>query len=124
MADPLDTVNTKVMAIFHEFFGDRAKRLDGTTISEPARSKVADALADENGRELAEKLAFHMTDWNWDAAFIVALHVFPERFTPEEIDAGIGLFLCHAPNHIRAACQITGNYVWEDFPEDDEGEEG
>jgi hypothetical protein len=51
----------------------------------------------------------------------VALHLFPERFTPEEIDAGLDLFLCHAPNHIREACRLTGQYVWENFPDDDEG---
>jgi hypothetical protein len=26
-----------------------------------------------------------------------------------------------APNHIREACRLTGQYVWESFPEDDEG---
>jgi hypothetical protein len=61
----------------------------------------------------------HLSDWNYDAAFIVALHLFPERFTDEDIEAGVGMFLCHAPNHIRAACLITGQYVWEDFPDSD-----
>ena len=69
----------------------------------------------------AHDIAFHMADWNSDAAFVVAVHLFPERFTPEEIAAGVGLFLVHAPNHIRAACGLTGQYVWENFPEDDEG---
>jgi hypothetical protein len=31
------------------------------------------------------------------------------------------LFLVHAPNHIRAACGLTGQYVWENFPDDSEG---
>ena len=76
----------------------------------------------ESGDSIAEnapEIAFHLSDWNWDAAFIVCLHLFPERFTAAEINAGIGLFLVHAPNHIRAACGLTGTYVWENWPESD-----
>ena len=120
MGDAIDTVGSKVAAIFAELAGDRAIRLDGSVIAEPAMSVIASALADDFG-DKAEDIAFHMADWNSDAAFIVAVHLFPERFTKEEIAAGIGLFLAHAPNHIRAACGLSGQYVWENFPEDDEG---
>lgn len=75
---------------------------------------------DEYDLLTAGNLGLHMADWNSDAAFVVALHLFPERFTPKEIRDGVGLFLCHAPNHIRAACGITGQYVWFDCPEPDE----
>jgi len=54
------------------------------------------------------------------AAFFGSVALAPERFTPAEIRAGIGLFLTHAPNHIREACRLTRSYVWEDFPYDDE----
>jgi hypothetical protein len=118
--DAIDTVGRKVAAIFAELVGERAKRLDGSVIAERAMSVMARALADEYG-EKAHDIAFHMADWNSDAAFVVAVHLFPERFTPEEIAAGIGLFLVHAPNHVRAACGLTGQYVWESFPDDDEG---
>ena len=83
-------------------------------------SVLASALAEQYG-EKARDIAFHMCDWNSDAAFVVAAHLFPERFTPEELAAGVGLFLVHAPNHIRAACGLTGTYVWENFPDADEG---
>ena len=106
-----------MLAIFAELVGDRARRLDGGVIAEPARTVISSALAPQYGG-MAEKVAFHMTDWNGDAAFVVAVHLFPERFTPEEIAEGIGLFLTHAPNHIRAACGLTGYYVWETFPDD------
>ena len=106
-------------AIFAELVGERAKRLDGCVIAEPAMSTIASALAEEYG-EKAHDIAFHMADWNSDAAFMVAVHLFPERFTPKEIAAGVGLFLIHAPNHIRAACGLTGQYVWENFPDDNE----
>jgi hypothetical protein len=120
MTDANETVDRKVAAIFAELAGERAKRLDGSVIAEPAMSTIALALAEQYG-EQANDIAFHLADWNSDAAFVVAVHLFPERFTPEEIAAGVGLFLVHAPNHIRAACELTGQYIWENFPDDDEG---
>ena len=117
MDDPL---RDKVLAIFAEMAGERAKRLDGSTIAEPAMSAISAALRSKYDQTKADAIGFHMADWNSDAAFIVALHLFPERFTPDEIREGIELFLCHAPNHIREACRITGQYVWESFPDDDE----
>ena len=121
MNDPTDTVGDKVLAIFTELVGERAIRLDGSEISQAAKDAITLALAPDRGVQQASKIALHMADWNWDAAFIVALHLFPEKFTPEEIDAGVGLFRCHATNHIREACRLTGTYVWESFPDDDEG---
>jgi len=85
-------------------------------------SVISEALTEEYGAKRAADISFHMADWNSDAAFVVAVHLFPERFTPEEIEAGVGLFLIHAPNHIREACRLTGTYVWENFPDDDEND--
>ena len=119
MDDSIEAVSRKVATIFAELVGERAKRLDGSVIAEPAMSALERALVEEYG-EKAREIAFHMADWNSDAAFVVAVHLFSERFTPEEIAAGVGLFLVHAPNHIRAACGLTGQYVWENFPEDDQ----
>jgi hypothetical protein len=116
MADAFDSVRDKVLDIFREKFGDLADRLDGARLATPAMDAIASALTEQHGLEEAEEIALHMADWNWDAAFIVALHLYPQRFTKEEIDDGIGLFLTHAPNHIRAACGLTGHYVWESWP--------
>ena len=123
MNEAIDSVKRKASTIFAELVGDRARRLDGSVIAEPAMSTFAAVFAEEYG-DKAHDLGFHMADWNSDPAFIVAVHLFPERFTLEEIVAGVGLFLTHAPNHIRAACGITGNYVWTDFPDAHEGQEG
>jgi hypothetical protein len=119
-ADPIDSVGEKVFAIFRELVGDRARDLDGSMLSICTRDAIATAFAEQYGDDTAAKLGLHMSDWNDDAAFIVALHLFPERFTPREIQAGIGSFLIHAPNHIREACRLTNTYVWEDFPYDRE----
>lgn len=115
--DPLDSVRQKVQDLFRELAGDRADNLD--RIAKDVIAQIKSVYEPDYGSRVASTLGMHLSDWNHDAAFIVALHLFPERFTEEEIEAGIGLFLTHAPNHIRAACQITGHYVWENFPEDD-----
>lgn len=117
MADVHDSVSAKVLAIFREGFGDLANRLDGSVMATPAMDAITGTLMNDYGVDRANDIALHMADWNWDAAFIVALHLFPERFTKEEIDAGLGMFLCHAPNHIREACRLTDTYVWESWPE-------
>lgn len=114
-----DTLNKKVLSIFAEMVGERASRLDGCVIAEPAMSTIGVAFATEYDQVTAHDIGFHMADWNSDAAFMVAVHLFPEKFTAEEIREGVEAFLCHAPNHIREACRITGQYVWENFPEAD-----
>lgn len=119
MSDSIDSVGRKVLAIFAELVGDRARRLDGSVIAEPAMGAIGSALSEQYG-EKARDIGFHMADWNSDAAFVVAVHLFPEQFTLEEIADGVGMFLTHAPNHIRAACELTNHYVWENFPEDRE----
>lgn len=105
MDEALDTVGAKVAALFAELVGDRARRLDGDTLATPAMDAIGAALADQYGAENAADIGLHMADWNSDAAFVVALHLFPERFTPAEVAAGVGLFLAHASNHIREACR-------------------
>src|SRR4051794_25494514 len=109
MSDPHESVRLKVHDIFAELVAERSQRLVGTVVSAAARDAMAGALTERYGLPTAAKVALHMADWNDDAAFIVAVHLFPERFTAEEVEAGIGMFLAHAPNHIRAACVLTGS---------------
>lgn len=118
--NPIESVNEKVLSLFAKLVGERARKLDGSVHATEAMNAITLALAEDHGWDKANKIAINMADWNWDAAFVVALHLFPERFTPQEIEAGIGLFLVHAPNHIREACRLTNTYVWDDFPYDDE----
>ena len=114
-----DALSQKVLTIFGELVGERTKRLDGCVPAEPAMSAISRAFASEYDPVTADAIGLHMADWNSDAAFIVAVHLFPERFTDQEIRDGVGYFLTHAPNHIREACRITGQYVWENFPDPD-----
>ena len=114
----LEGVTLKVMNIFQDLVGpDRVEHLNPCRLSVKAMDVIIGAFYHEYGVEKANEISFHLADWNWDAAFIVALQLYPELFSKEEIREGIGIFLSHAPNHIREACRLTGTYVWENFPE-------
>jgi hypothetical protein len=117
MADPHDSFREKVSAIFTELVGpERAARLR-PDVPFPITSVVVDALGYDDA-VLGDQIATHVTDWQADAAFLVALHLFPERFTPEEISAGVQALLLHAPAHVIAAARLSG-YSTEDIFRDD-----
>jgi hypothetical protein len=104
-----DSVCNKVQDIFREWVGTRAANLDASLPE--AREIITKALAVEHGDEVANDIAFHLTDWNSDAAFIVAALMFPERFTRE----GVLDFLVHAPNHVAAAAKLANSPVTDVF---------
>lgn len=114
--DPHKSVRQKVRVIFTELAGERWAYLQG---GGKAQTEMVRALSSGKQSEVAAEVAFHMWDWSEDAAFVVALHLFPERFTQKEIEAGVGLFLCHAPAHIIAAARLTGSSTEDIFLEDD-----
>jgi hypothetical protein len=106
-------VEQKVLTIFRELAGDRTHQLQ---IAIPAAQQVlADALTGEHPVAIARDIAFHLTDWQSEAAFLVAVLLFPERFTPEEIREGVEAFMVHAPNHTAAAAKLGGFPVTDVF---------
>ena len=123
--DPHDSVCKKVEALFTELAGDRARMLCGSLFPAGVTSTITASLTGPDASDeqvlQADKIAFHLTDWNADAAFLVALHLYPERFTPEEIEAGVGLLLCHVPSHVLAAARLAGQPVEDLLREDDTG---
>ena len=107
------TVNQKVLAIFRELVGERvAEILVGIPT---AQQTIAKALAKQHPTKIARDIAFHLTDWQSNAAFIIAVILFPERFTPEEIRSGVIQFIAHAPNHTAAAAKLGGFPVTDVF---------
>ena len=72
------------------------------------RDRITRALAAEVDEETAREIAFHLTDWSDELAFLDALRRAPETFTVEEIRSGVTAFLIHAPNHIAAAAKLAG----------------
>ena len=123
MADFKRSFRGKVEAIFRELAGDRAATLNAERLPAEITSTITAALAGESGDEdailHADQIAFNLTDWNAEAAFLVALHLFPERFTPEEIRDGVEAFLIHAPHHVIAAARLAGHPTDDIFREDD-----
>src|SRR5262249_7779606 len=93
----------KVRTIFAELGGERAPKIG----MNGAQNVIAAALREELGPERAADVAFHLSDWGEDAAFLVAVHLFPERFTAEEVRDGVMALLIHTPNHIAAAAHLA-----------------
>jgi hypothetical protein len=84
-----EDLTQKVLRVFAELVGDRARRLDPRVVATPAMDAICEALAEDYAIDKANAVAFHMADWNWDAAFVVALQLFPERFTRQDIAEGV-----------------------------------
>jgi hypothetical protein len=109
----MNNVDKKVSAIFQELVQDRAQQFK---VGVPTAQKViAHALAGEYSAKTAQEIAFHLTDWNSDLGFVVAVLLYPERFTTEEIKAGVENFIVHAPNHVAAAAKLCGYPVADIF---------
>lgn len=116
--DEYDSVRAKVDAVFREFSGDRADALVGDNAARAANSILGQALTEGRDELTADELAFHLVDWNSDAAFLVAFMLFPERFTAEELRAGVDMLLIHAPAHILAAARLGGHEAKDIFKDD------
>jgi hypothetical protein len=121
IAESNDDSRAKVAEIFRELVGERVSRLTGSHYNHDSAAVIARALSpcpeDRSAPAdcTARDIAFHLTDWASDAAFIVAVQLFPERFSPAEIADGVEAFLCHAPNHIAAAAVLSGEPVEDIF---------
>ena len=115
--DAEDSARAKVSAIFHELAGNRAQLLCTGLSNQPTAGTISAALRSESeySEQRAADIAFHLTDWHTDAAFIAALHLYPERFTPAEIEACVWSFLFHAPNYVAAAAALFGQPVEDIF---------
>jgi hypothetical protein len=100
----------KVESIFRELAGPASERLSAGRYLADVNSRITSVLTDGNPSDpelkTKDEAGFHLIDWQADAAFIVALSLFPEKFTDEEIDEGIISFLQHVPEHVVRAAQL------------------
>jgi hypothetical protein len=108
-------VDLKVATIFREIVGEVASRLEGSHYNNDSAATIARALSSSPDDRTARDIAFHLSDWASDAAFVVAIQLFPERFTAAEIAEGVEGFLIHAPNHVAAAAALFGHPVEDIF---------
>ena len=113
--DDHDSFRAKVARIFIDAFGERAALFKGGIPARTANDKLGIALADELDPLVADEVAFHLVDWETDAAFLVAFMMFPERFTASELQAAVDMFLMHVPAHVQAAARLAGYEVPNTF---------
>jgi hypothetical protein len=104
----MNSLNQKVLEIFKTCAEDRLDRLRGDIPARESNDLIMQALEERFGTDKASEIGFHLVDWNSDAAFLLALILFPEKFTKEEIEEGIDAFLVHVPAHVRAAAELGG----------------
>ena len=108
----------KTQEIFRELVCERAERLQPAYVLRDVQEKITSALLKEgivSDPRRAKDIAFHLTDWQADAAFLVALALFPERYSKEEITEGIGALLAHIPAHVVEAATLTGYPIENNF---------
>ena len=120
MLDAHDSFRQKVDKIFEELAGpERAKWL---AAGKPSRCmfQIAEAVSSQSGypEKIGWEIGMHAADWKSDAAFLVALHLFPERFTDEEIDEAVRSLFIHLPAHIIAGARLAG-YSTENYFNDE-----
>src|SRR5258705_12909669 len=73
------------------------------------RARIATAFATSMDlSEVAEDIAFHMTDWDHNVDDLIRLYEQPESFSDDEIVHILVKFLAHVPNHVAAAKKLAG----------------
>jgi len=77
--------------------------------------RIAKAIAkDYPPDRKAWDIAFHLCDWNREAAFLVAVALRPNDFTAREIREAVMACLIHIPNHVAAAATL-GQWPMKDI---------
>lgn len=122
-SDAHTSVRKKVHQLFVELAGARGEVFCGGVPARQANNVLGCALSDEIDPLKADEMAFHLVDWEADAAFLVAVMLYPERFTADELRAGVDMFMVHVPAHILSAARL-GGYATKDIFTDAENGRG
>ena len=112
----------KVIALFREWVGQRAEVLE--RFPADVITRIASALAEGKTQESdllrADSIGQHLVEWHREAAFLVSLTLFPEKFTNEEIRKEIDSLMWDVPAHILEAARLGGYPVENIFKDKDE----
>jgi hypothetical protein len=109
--DRLETARRSARAKTVEVLGRAPSDLSERTLlrrQRAARKAIEEALAQVHGVSDARDIAFHLSEWFEEAAFLVALHLDPNRFSKLEIKAGISDVLAYVLDHMWEAARIAG----------------
>ncbi len=93
-----------------------ALRQPAAGLSEPALQKrqraarraMEEALGENHAPGAAREIASHLTEWFEEAAFIVALHLDPKRFSKAEVEARVPDVLARVLHHTWEAALAAG----------------
>jgi hypothetical protein len=103
--DPNQLAFDKTAQVFREICPDRFRNLiDPSTpksvlIGRELCERINRIFAERLGTDGSQQFAIHVTGFPADVAFLVALFLFPERFTDDEVAAGIRCFGIEASFH-------------------------
>ena len=73
-----------------------------------ARNAIQLALGKSHGSSDASEIAFHLSEWFEEAAFLVALQLDPKRFSRAEVEASVSDVLANVLDHIWEAARVAG----------------
>ena len=73
-----------------------------------ARNAIRLALGKSHGSSDAGEIAFHLSEWFEQAAFLVALQLDPKRFSRAEVEASVSDVLAYVLDHIWEAARVAG----------------
>lgn len=116
--DPNQAAFDKTAQIFQELCPSHYRNLldpakpKSVNVGQELAIKVSRIFSERLGHEKAQEFALHVTGFPSDAAFLVALFLFPERFTDDELAAGIRCFGIEASFHAVAIAKML-NYTNE-----------
>lgn len=103
--DPNQAAFDKTAQIFkelcHDHFGNLIdlSRPKSANIGLDLAIRIRRIFSERFGKQKAREFANHVTGFPSDTAFLVALFLFPDRFTDEEVAAGIRCFGIEASFH-------------------------
>lgn len=69
---------------------------------------VAALRAGDTEAEIAEQIAFHLTDCGDDFEQILKFYQQPQSLNDDQVQTLIFKFLAHVPNHLAAAKKLAG----------------
>lgn len=76
-----------------------------------ARNAIQLALGKSHGSSDASDIAFHLSQWFEEAAFLVALQLDPKRFSRAEVEASVSDVLANVLDPIWEAARVGGHLL-------------
>lgn len=112
--DPNQAAVDKTAQIFKELCVAKYRNLTdpsrpkSTDLGRAARARIIQVFSEALGEDEATQLAVHVTGFPSDIAFVAALLLFPDRFTDEELAAGVRCFEIELSFHSPEIRRLLG----------------